>query len=340
MLWRLPVTVTAFLFFTVPAGGQVPVAAGWPDSDRDGLSDLFEQSLLKRFVPAWRVSALECDGLPAEFRPGTRKPQVLARNGTIYGQVFPAAHPQPGQEEFEIHYYHLWSRDCGMAGHDWDVEHVSALVTADQTQPAGAAYRAVYWYAAAHRGTPCDASSGAKAADLDAELRGPTIWISIGKHASFFREEDCRGGCGGDRCTSMTDLISHRILNLGERGAPMNGAEWAADPAWPLFDRMAADFSPELLARLESSGSSGIVPAHNALPPVKAVFLAGGDTLGAAATGKRETGSALGAAGTRFRRVLHRSLGAVGRFLGNAVGSNGSNPASSPSGAGIDRKQQ
>ena len=51
-----------------------PAAASAQDRDRDGLDDAFEQALLERFVPAFYVSAGECDGLPASFAPGTTDP--------------------------------------------------------------------------------------------------------------------------------------------------------------------------------------------------------------------------------------------------------------------------
>lgn len=59
------------------------------DADRDGLSDQFEQALLQKFAPRFHISATDCDIAPAEFHPDLPQPRVKARNGTIYGQVFP-----------------------------------------------------------------------------------------------------------------------------------------------------------------------------------------------------------------------------------------------------------
>ena len=76
---------------------------------------------------------------------------VQEENGTIYGQAFPRA-GNPNQ--VELHYYHLWRVDCGEMGHNLDTEHVSALLGRGQTSK----WKALYWYAAAHEETVCDAS--------------------------------------------------------------------------------------------------------------------------------------------------------------------------------------
>ena len=186
---------------------MVAAPASVEDSDRDSLSDDFEQALLVQFAPAFQISAGDCAEAPAEFLPGSRKPQVVARNGTIYGQVSKAT-----AGFLEIHYYHLWSRDCGRLGHALDAEHVSALIRASD-------YKAVYWFAAAHQETVCDASSAAPAATLDAEDHGPTVWISRGKHASFLSLESCSRGCGGDRARRWPLSLAESSSIL-ESGAP------------------------------------------------------------------------------------------------------------------------
>ena len=83
------------------------------DFDKDGLSDDFEQALLARFEPTFWISADDCDTLPAEFLPASRKPLVAGRNGTVYGQVFQKDSEGTSGAFLEIHYYHLWGRDCG-----------------------------------------------------------------------------------------------------------------------------------------------------------------------------------------------------------------------------------
>ena len=122
----------------------------------------------------------------------------------------------------EIHYYHLWKKDCGRMGHALDTEHVSVLIRASGTHSISSKWMATYWYAAAHEDTVCDASQISRASTLHAEDHGATVWISAGKHASFLNEELCRRGCGGDICEKMAPLSVSRIVNLGEIGMPMN----------------------------------------------------------------------------------------------------------------------
>src|SRR5690348_13628673 len=79
------------------------------DTDHDGLPDALEQSLLTQFAPRFQVSPSDCAGAPARFKPGERSPTPEAADGTIYGQVTPVANSRT----VEIHYYDLWSTDCG-----------------------------------------------------------------------------------------------------------------------------------------------------------------------------------------------------------------------------------
>lgn len=284
-------------------------AAG--DADRDGVSDALEQELLLRFLPKFMVSAGECDGLPAEFRPGTRDPQVLAKNGTIYARVFPVKPAGRPGAFLELHYYHLWGRDCGRAGHPLDVEHVSALVSADAPEPSAPAWKALYWYAAAHEETLCAASNGARAPLVGGGESGPEVWISAGKHASFLSLQLCRGGCGGDRCTEMRPFAPPKVINLGEPGAPMNGCDWISSRSWPLRDKMAADFSESVLAQLDDPYARGIEPVNDAVGTAKAIILGGGATAGGLATAQRKTEGALDKSGSAVGKSLGRAARAV-----------------------------
>src|SRR5579862_9354229 len=204
------------------------------DSDRDGLSDALEDALLSQFTPQFFVSSQDCSVLPAEFVPLVAKPIVQSDNGTIYGQAFPL----PGHSgQVELHFYHLWRTDCGEMGHNLDAEHVSAIVIGDD---AGK-WKALYWYAAAHEDTVCDRSQIARAVTVGAEDRGPRIWISRGKHASFLSDILCASGCGGDDCGKMQTLAISAVINVGEPSASMNGANWVDDPHWPLATKMRRD---------------------------------------------------------------------------------------------------
>ncbi len=290
-----------------------------PDSDKDGLPDELEQELLSKFAPRFMISAKECDGLPAEFRPNSGEPRLLARNGSIYGQVFVPSLPEGPGRFIEIHYYHLWNRDCGLNGHDLDAEHVSVLLRSETATTESADWRALYWYAAAHEDTICDTSQGAQASLLDATQHGPAVWISGGKHGSFLSPDLCKGGCGGDDCSRVRPLNVHKIINLGERDAPMNGAAWIESPRWPLSKRMSTDFDPAVLAHLENGAPAAIFPANDSQPPTKAIVLAGGSTVEALATAQAKAGSALSKADDSTSGALDKAAGKVGRSVGRAA---------------------
>ena len=154
------------------------------DSDQDGLSDALEQALLTQFAPTFMVGREDCSGIPAEFATGVEPPTVQAEDGTIYGQVFPVKSLGDGKPAVEIHFYHLWKRDCGPHGHALDTEHVAVLVSGSNRDLDQAKWKGVYWYAAAHENTVCDVSQIARASTIQGEERGPKVWISPGKHAS------------------------------------------------------------------------------------------------------------------------------------------------------------
>jgi hypothetical protein len=293
------------------------------DSDEDGLSDDVEQSLLEQFAPKFIVSRQDCSNMPAEFISRGSEPIVQRENGTIYGQVFPPRVGRSSEPAVEIHYYHLWKRDCGRMGHQLDTEHVSALVRMTDTGK----WKALYWYAAAHEDTVCDASQISRAPTLQAEDHGATVWISLGKHASFLNETLCSRGCGGDACLQMDPLSLAKIVNLGEIRAPMNGALWIASSRWPLSAKMArTDFQPAVVARLERLPASDIAWVNPGRRPAQATLAAGDSTVNALAAGNKNTdtavsnaGNATGSALGKTYRNVTRSLGAsahgVGKFL-------------------------
>lgn len=294
------------------------------DVDRDGLSDTFEQELIERFAPRFKLSASDCDVMPAEFQSGSEEPVAIARNGTIYAQVFPVRAAGRDGAWIEVHYYHLWANDCGRLGHKYDIEHVSALLHASNASVEARKWKARYWYAAAHEDTVCDAGNGAKASSVDAEERGATVWISSGKHASFLSEQLCKWGCGGDRCEDITWLSVPRIVNIGERGAPMNGALWVDSPRWSLAAKMTPDFSPAMLAQLDDPKRKSARPANGALPPLKAVILGGGKTIESLALSNRKTGAALSLAGNETDSALAVAADKTGNSIGTATRKTGS----------------
>ncbi|HVV45942.1 MAG TPA: hypothetical protein VHC72_12085 [Bryobacteraceae bacterium] len=279
--------------------------AGSADLDHDGLGDDFEQALLHQFAPVFHISADDCAGMPAEFVPDSTQPVAAAANGTIYGQVFRSG------PYIEIHYYHLWAKDCGSLGHGLDAEHVSALLSAQDTS------RALYWFAAAHQATVCELNSGSSAAALHAEEHGPDVWVSEGKHASFLTSNLCGKGCGADSCKLTRQLQPTRIVNIGEPGAPMNGAVWVNSPAWPMAAKMTTDFDSARLEALNASG--GELVLFQPSPPTQAVIsgLGAGPryTAGALGTAGAHTDSALDTAERHTRKSLDASRRSVINFL-------------------------
>jgi hypothetical protein len=271
------------------------------DLDHDGLDDRLEQQLIERFVPSFLISAGECDTAPASFVAGSPVPTLAARDGTIHAQAFPVGVPDSPDVQVEIHYFHLWSRDCGRRGHPLDVEHVSALVHEERNE-----WVATLWYAAAHENTVCEKSSGAHAATLNAELSGPDVYVSEGKHASFFSQNQCRAGCGGDDCRADSRLAVRAVVNIGERGAPLNGALWTASSRWPLGQKLGSDFDPAVRARLDQPASTGKILTMTASPAGQAPVLAADAALDALKTTRQSTGSALRTAGRSVSRFLQR----------------------------------
>ena len=290
------------LFFAVLLGGmalrcataQAPEKKAELDSDHDGMSDALEQALLVQFEPRFMVGRHDCAGLPARFAPNIETPTVEAEDGTIYGQVFPAKPSGDGRPMAEIHFYHLWGRDCGPHGHHLDTEHVAVLVTASDSNLDSAQWKAVYWYAAAHENTVCDVSQITRASTLDeeedgldAEESGARVWISPGKHASYLNEKLCHAGCNADKCADAVELRPGRMINLGEPGQPMNGSVFIASNEWPLKDKMSeTNFPPEPIARLNQMPDTDIAWFNAGRHPAQGII------ADSSATGQAIAGSA------------------------------------------------
>jgi len=325
-LWSIAVLLfwlAGAAVLTVAAKAQtspLPDSAVREDSDGDGLSDELEQALLTRFAPTLMVSHEDCAHVPAVFVSGQSKPLVREENSTIYGQATPQRMEQGAERFVELHYYHLWSRDCGRMGHPLDTEHVSVLLKRDKSDSGLEGWKAVYWYAAAHEDTVCDASQVTRASTLHAEDRGATVWISRGKHASFLNEELCRHGCGGDFCEQMEPLTVAEIINLGEAAKPMNGALWIASSEWPLTTKMGrSDFEPAVLARLERLPDSDIAWVNPSKRPAQSAIAAGGATVDALGTSQRNTDTAISLAGDATGSALGKTYRGVTGALGKSA---------------------
>jgi hypothetical protein len=298
------------------ANDVVAMAQSRIDADHDGLSDALEQALLVQFAPTFMVGQDDCSNRPAEFRPEKTKPDVLMEDGTIYGQVFPARASADAAPAAEIHYYHLWKRDCGGHGHPLDAEHVSVLVRASHSDLSSAKWKAVYWYAAAHENTVCDVSQIARASTLHAELHGAKVWISPGKHASFLNETLCERGCGADKCEEMVALPPGKLINLGEIGHPMNGSLFISSTAWPLASKMAHTNFPEgPVARLNQLPESDIAWFNAGRHPAQGVIAISGTTEEAIADSGQDTTSAISIAGDS----TGTAVSTAGDSTGNAL---------------------
>lgn len=306
---RLLLTVGLFLLCVSYAAASQRTSGA--DSDGDGLPDALEQALLTRFMPRFMVGQTDCSDLPSEFAADAKTPTVKAQNGTIYGQVFPAKSSGKAAPEVEIHFYHLWRADCGKHGHALDTEHVSALVRDSRGE-----WTALYWYAAAHENTICDVSQIARATTLDAVHRGPKVWISPGKHASYLNQAMCEKGCGADRCEAMVPLRVHTVINLGEPGHPMNGSVFIASKRWPLKQKMeTSNFPAEALARVGQLPPADIAWFHAGRHPAQGVIAVSGTTEDALAKGGSETSDALATGDTHTSKALSQAQDSTGNAL-------------------------
>jgi hypothetical protein len=195
------------------------------------------------------------------------------------------------------------------------------------TRDAASNWKALYWYAAAHENTLCDASQIARAATLDGELQGPVVWISRGKHASFLSSAKCAHGCGGDKCVAMQAMTIARLINLGESSSAMNGTAWANSGQWPLADKMShSDFADDRTAQADATAATAIAWANPGKHKVQSaihggnsafVGTAGGLNASGAAVDSAQsgTGDALNAAKAGTERGLAQSAGAVKKAL-------------------------
>lgn len=318
-MWRLAVCSVVLAGTVLPTLGRAQRAEE-VDSDRDGLSDVLEMRLIEQFRPVWMISASDCSNVPARFAPEAAVPRVSAEDGTIYAQARPV-----GAGNVEVHYFHLWRRDCGEMGHALDTEHVAVLLHAD-----GAAWKATTWYAAAHEDTVCDAGQVTRASTIGAVEHGARVWVSAGKHASYLAERLCNYGCGGDRCEHMRELPVGELINLGEPKFP--SVAWTHAAQWPLLAKMTrTDFGEARMARLDRLPESDIAWATPEKRPAQAAILGVNAGLGGAGTGASvgargantamavtagKTGGALGSAARTTGGALKRSYGGVRRVLG------------------------
>jgi hypothetical protein len=314
---RFSAAVLLFLFAAWSLG-YAEKASPLPDSDRDGLSDALETALLLRFEPRLMIGAEDCSILPAQFLPSAADPTVLADNGTIYGQAFPVRMATGPVQNIELHFYFLWRTDCGRMGHALDTEHVSVLLQGGSEDVQ--AWKAVYWYAAAHEDTLCDASQMTRASAIGAETHGAEVWISNGKHASFLDEALCARGCGGDRCTGMKATVPAQVIDLGEIRAPMNGSTWVDSPRWPLKMKMErSDFTAARVNRLEGLPQTDVAWTNPSQRPTETMIRGGNAGIDGVLLGGRSSADALALSDRRTNTALVLANGDTDSALGTAA---------------------
>jgi hypothetical protein len=314
--------LSGLLSLPLSSYAQKPSKAGAavPDTDQDGLSDALEQALLVQFAPTFFVGKNDCSNIPAEFAANIVKPTVEREDGTIYGQVFLSKSSKNDMPVAELHFYHLWRRDCGEHGHPLDAEHVAVLVKGSSGDLANARWEALYWYAAAHENTVCDVSQIARASTLGAVDHGTKVWVSPDKHASYLNETLCRRGCGADRCMAMVPLAAGKIINLGEPGKPMNGSAFIASTEWPLAGKMlSSNFPPEPIARLNRMPESDIAWFNAGRHPAQGIIAISASTGGAIATSGDNTTAAISVAGDSTGNALQKSYRMTKHALGTSI---------------------
>ncbi len=280
------------------------------------MSDALEQALIEQFRPHFLVDTGECAQVPAEFEAFSVKPRVEEHNAAIYARVSPSEALIPGVTALELHYYHLWEKDCGLvASHPLDVERVVALLV-----PSENGWKALYWYAAAHEGTLCDTSNAAPAAFLGATSNGPRVWISAGKHASYLSQKLCgQRGCGGDHCREAVDLPLGRLINLGEAHAPLNGAVWTASKEWPFESKLGHIFDSGLIVQLEASDDRVLARVNGQLRHTQFSISIAGEALEALDTARRQGDGGVNEAEKQTGNALAKGWRAIGRALGHAA---------------------
>jgi hypothetical protein len=294
------------------------------DSDHDGLNDTVEQAILLQFEPQFLIGQHDCSNVPARFKTDMATPTVQREDGTIYGQVFLSKTSTRDVPVAEVHFYHLWKRDCGEHGHPLDTEHVALLVQGSSGDFASARWRALYWYAAAHENTVCDVSQIARASTLDAVDHGAKVWISPGKHASYLNETLCKAGCGADRCEAMIPLPPGRIINLGEIGWPMNGSIFIESDAWPLKSKMmATNFPAGTVARLNMMPTTDIAWFNAGRHPTQGVIAVSASTEESIADSGENTTAAINLAGDSTGDALQKSYRKTKHALGKSIRSVG-----------------
>ena len=143
---------------------------------------------------------------------------------------------------------------------------------------------------------------------IGADTSGPRVFVSRGKHASYLDRGQCKWGCGGDECSDDRVVVPSRIVNIGERNAPLNGALWIHSDRWPMRDKLGSDFEPALRARLDNPDDDHVIPLMQHRRGPQAPVLAGDTALDGIEIAAESTKGALGTAKRAVGRFFRRPL--------------------------------
>jgi hypothetical protein len=108
------------------------------------------------------------------------------------------------------------------------------------------------------------------------------------------------------------------LINIGELGAPLNGAEWTSSSQWVLAQKMQSAFSQEVVTAMNGQGPEPVF-AHQPHVRFQAVISAGGSSLDAINLGRRRTSAGVLVGQVKTGSALSRSMGSVQGSLKKAA---------------------
>jgi hypothetical protein len=134
----------------------------------------------------------------------------------------------------------------------------------------------------------------------------------------------------------MRAMEMGQVIDVGEAGAAMNGAVWAASPRWPLLEKMQrSDFTAARVARVEGLPKTDVAWAEPSKRPAQAairggsagvegallgVNVGGTSTADALSLGNRRTDTALVLANAKTTAALGEAAQSTGKALSKSAG--------------------
>ena len=178
------------------------------DLDRDGIDEALEEYLAKSFMPwIWYWSHESCP-----------------EPGVILYHVRPYA-PGGSTDTLSVTYSVSYYDDCGINGHEFDIESFAVTLYPVGTSPSGFGVHSLTTWA--HLGSECETSDTRYYNPPAPDLGNPTdtiytaweeVWVSDDKHGFFLSEGDC-----DPECFFSDECESERVMNDGRLVSPENG---------------------------------------------------------------------------------------------------------------------